>query len=181
MSPVSPILHARSPIPLALSAAPAPIGSIIPETVVRNRPAAPSDLPASAAPPWTLQPAPATSADADHQLHTALSTSALRQLADSSVQIPHGATIRPGFEALRSAFNTAEMRAWVASKGMALDTVVVKPDSVSGWVVDSGVATQKTFTLNDTSGWWQVSARLRAAAAALDVARNGLAYVHPES
>ena len=181
MSPVSPILHARSPIPLALSAAPAPIGSIIPETVVRNRRAAPSDLPASAAPPWTLQPAPATSAEADHQLHTALSTSALRQLADSSVQIPHGATIRPGFEALRSAFNTAEMRAWVASKGMALDTVVVKPDSVSGWVVDSGVATQKTFTLNDTSGWWQVSARLRAAAAALDVAGNGLAYVHPES
>jgi hypothetical protein len=158
MSPVSPILHARSPIPLALTVTSAPIGGPIPDTRVRNRRAAVPE-PASAAPPWTLQPAPATSAEADHQLHTALSTSALRQLADSSVQIPHGATIRPGFEALRSAFNTAEMRAWVASKGMALDTVVVKLDSVSGWVVDSGVATQKTFTLNDTSGWWQVSSQ----------------------
>lgn len=180
MSHVSPMLHAHPPIPPALSAAPTPIGSPIPDTVVRKRRAAAPDLPDGAAPRWTLQPAPATSADADRQLHTVLSTSALRQLPDSTVQIPHGAAIRPGFEALRSAFNTDEVRAWVASKGLAMDTVVVKPDSISGWVVDNGVATQKTFTVNDTSGWWQVSARLRAAAVALDVAGNGLAYVHPE-
>ena len=132
-------------------------------------------------PQWTLPPAPVTSADADRQLHTALISSALRQLPDSTVPIPHGATIYAGFDALRSAFNTAQMRAWITSKGLSLDTVVVKPDSISGWVVDNGVATQKTFTLSDTSGWWQVSARLRAAAAALDVTGNGLAYVHPES
>jgi hypothetical protein len=181
MSPVSPILHAHTSIAPSLTVAPAPIGGPVPETVVRTRRAAAPDLPASAVPQWTLPPAPVTSADADRQLHTALISSALRQLPDSTVAIPHGATIYAGFDALRSAFNTAEMRAWITSKGLTLDTVVVKPDSISGWVVDNGVATQKTFTLSDTSGWWQVSARLRAAAAALDVTGNGLAYVHPES
>ena len=181
MSPVSPILHAHPSNVPSLTVAPAPISGPVPETVVRTRRAAAPDLPAITGPQWTLPPAPVTSADADRQLHTALISSALRQLPDSTVPIPHGATIYAGFDALRSAFNTAQMRAWITSKGLSLDTVVVKPDSISGWVVDNGVATQKTFTLSDTSGWWQVSARLRAAAAALDVTGNGLAYVHPES
>lgn len=50
------------------------------------------------------------------------------------VQIPTDSTFYAGFAALRSAFNTDEVKAWIMSKGMALDTVVVKPDSITGLV-----------------------------------------------
>ena len=129
---------------------------------------------------WTLQPVPAASSDADRQLQVALSASAMRVFSDSIVQIPPGSTIYPGFDALRSAFNTPEIHAWILSKGIPLDTVVVKPGSVSGVVYGSGAPTRKTFTTRDDSGWWQVSASVREAAHALDVMGKGVSYIRAD-
>lgn len=136
---------------------------------------------ASTSTQWTLQPVPAASSDADRQLQVALAASAMRVFSDSIVQIPSGSTIYPGFDALRSAFNTPEIQAWILSKGIALDTVVVKPGSVSGVVYGSGAPARKTFTTGDDSGWWQVSASLREAAYALDVTGKGVSYIRADS
>jgi hypothetical protein len=113
----------------------------------------------------------------DQQLRNELATSATRYVWDSLVQIPPDSTFYAGFAALRSAFNTAEVQAWVLSKGMALDTVIVKPDSITGLAYNGRAVTRKTFTLNDDSGWWQVGSRLRTTASALDKTGEGVAYV----
>lgn len=139
-----------------------------------------SSPPVSTSPQWTLQPVPAASSNADRQLQVALATSAMRAFFDSIVRIPPGSTIYPGFDALRSAFNTPDMLAWILSKGIALDTVVVSPGSISGVVYGSGAPTRKTFTTQDDSGWWQVSASLREAAHAIDVTGKGVSYIRAD-
>lgn len=158
-----------------------PVAAPASDPVIRTRRETSANASDLTPPQWTLRPSPSPSADADNELQASLSASALGQVSDSLVKIPSNATIYAGFDALRSAFNTPEVQAWVLKKGLALDTVVVTPDSISGWVMGRGAPKRKTFHLGDHSGWWQVGARLRAAARSMDVEGKGLAYVPLDS
>ncbi|MBK3473512.1 hypothetical protein JJD61_22685 [Pseudomonas carnis] len=179
MSSISPSRDTLAFTPPLHSVSPA--ANAFPDPVVRSKREAASNPAVDSPRRWTLQPVPLASSEGDHRLRNELATSATRHAWDSLVQIPTDSTFYAGFAALRSAFNTDEVKAWIMSKGMALDTVVVKPDSITGLVLSGRVGTRKTFTLNDDSGWWQVGARLRAAATALDRAGNGVAYVPEQS
>lgn len=181
MSMITARLHAPAPAIEEQSfptPATRPLTALTPERVKRSTP---PNLPASTSLQWTLQPAPPVSSAADRQLQNTLSSSALGNLSDSLVAVPDGAAVYAGFDALRSAFNATEMRAWILTKGLSLDTVVVKPDSISGWVFEGRSRVKKTFTLGDNSDWWQVSAKLRVAASALDPQGKGMAYINPDS
>lgn len=177
MSTISPIYSAFTRTPSLLTLAQASATDPASETVVRVRRESTPASPVNTASHWTLQPTQPASNDADRQLQLALIDSALEQVSDSLVRIPSNATFYAGFDAVRSAFNTAEVQAWIAGKGMSLDTVVVTPDSITGWVMDRRPAKRETFTIGDSSGWWQVGARLSTAVRALDGEGKGIAYV----
>lgn len=134
---------------------------------------------------WTLQSLPSSSDEAssasDRLLQTSLGESALRHSADKKIPIQADATIFPLYDAYQRAFNRPELQAWFRSKGMALSTVMVMPGSVSGRVTRDGVSTVQTFTTHDASGWWQASAKLRAAARELDPEGMGLPYASDDS
>lgn len=114
---------------------------------------------------------------ADRTLQLFIDRTALQIASDTQVELHPNTTIYPLFNAYRSALNTDEMRDWFSKNDMELPTVVVKRDSVSGRVTRDGVSSVQTFNINDSSGWRQVSKRLRAAARALDPERAGLPSV----
>ncbi|OPA86762.1 hypothetical protein BFW87_24585 [Pseudomonas fluorescens] len=118
---------------------------------------------------------------ADRQLQDSMSGSALGGLTDKRVQVPPGSSLFPAFDAYRSAINTPEAIAWFLKQGIVMSSVVIKPDSVTGNVTRDGVTRLETFTAGDGSGWWRISPRINAAAAALDVAGNGLPYLSDDS
>lgn len=181
MSSIDSSVRASLLTPVAQPARQAPAVAPSVDSTLRHKREITPNPAAETGPQWTLQPVPEPSSDGDHQLQNALGTSAMRNPSDSLVQIPPDSLVYAGFCAVRSAFNTADMKAWLMSKGLALDTVVVGPDTVTGLVMGRGGATRKTFTLGDDSGWWQVSARLRAAVSALDVAGKGVVYMSAQS
>ncbi|MFL1503099.1 hypothetical protein ACI77N_18260 [Pseudomonas sp. S191] len=121
------------------------------------------------------------SSNADRLLQLSLGGSALMSVADKNVQLLPGTTIFPLYDAYRAAFNTLELKAWFLSKGMALSSVVIKPDSVSGMVTRNGVTSMKTFTTSDGSGWWQASTTLRIAAQGLDPRGRGIPYASDDN
>ncbi|MEO8492146.1 hypothetical protein [Pseudomonas sp.] len=113
----------------------------------------------------------------DLKLQDALSGPAFGGTADKRVHVPTTASIFPAFDAYRSTINSPEAAAWFLKQGLDMSTVVVKPDSVSGNVTRDGVTRLATFTSTDGSGWWRLSPRINAAAAALDVQGTGLPYI----
>ncbi|MBW1247927.1 hypothetical protein [Pseudomonas tolaasii] len=117
----------------------------------------------------------------DRELQDAMRGAALGGTADKRVQVPDRSSIYPVFDAYRSAINSPEARAWFARQGMDMSTVVVKPGSVSGNVTRDGVTRLETFTATDASGWWRISPRVNATAAALDVEGKGLPYLSDDS
>lgn len=149
-----------------------------------KRSAAPASPPAQNS-PWTLQPlpmpTPEASAAADRWFLERRDEPHTRHGAHTKVQLPAAATIFPLFDAYRRALNSPELRAWCQSKGIALSSLVVKPDAVSGSVSRDGVSSVQTFTTHDLSGWWQASAKLRAAVLALDPEGKGLPYVNQDA
>lgn len=179
MSNISPLYQARTFTPPVLPTA--PVLDLIP----------PADTPArlkrslgpQASPAWTLPALPTTTAEAaataDRTLQTALGSQALVHAADRRVNLAADSTIFPLFDAYRHAFNTPELQDWFRKKGIALSTVVIKPHSVTGSVTRDGVSRVQTFTTGDASGWWEASARLRAAAQGLDPEGAGLPYAGP--
>lgn len=181
MSSISPLYQPRTFTPAVPSFAPEPAHNRAPDTVFR----ATRSLEPTSRPGWTLDSLPAPSAEAssaaDRALQAELGQHALRRAADRPVALSANTTIFPLFDAYRSAFDTPELRAWFLNKGMALSTVVVKPDSVSGSVTYDGVTSVRTFTTYDDSDWWQASARLRAAAKELDPDGMGLPYAGTDS
>lgn len=176
MSNISPLVHAPTFTPPVLPSAPAPAHGPALETGTRSKRSLEPESPSS----WTLPALPTVPAEAvssaDRALQTGLGSQALRQATDRRIHLAANTSIFPLFDAYRRSFNTPELQSWFLSKGMALSTVVVKPDSVTGSVTRDGVTSVQTFTTRDGSGWWEASARLRAAACGLDPDGAGLPY-----
>lgn len=185
MSNISPSHQAPRLAPALLAFSPIPVANPAPDTVVRSKRSLAVQASDEQTFNWTLQPLATPTAEAsssaDRLLQTALAGSPLRSAADRKVQVPPDATVFALFDAYRSAINTPEIQAWLRSKGIAPSTLVVKHGSVSGSVTRDGVSSIQTFTTGDASGWWQVSARLRAAAQGLDPDDHGLPYVNDDS
>lgn len=174
MSNISPLFHARTFIPPVL--APAPARGPALETGTRGK----RSLEPESTSSWTLPALPTVPAEAassaDRTLQTELGSQALRQATDRRIHLAANTSIFPLFDAYRHSFNTPALQSWFLSKGIALSTVVVKPDSVTGSVTRDGVTSVQTFTTSDASGWWEASATLRAAACGLDPDGAGLPY-----
>ena len=76
--------------------------------------------------------------------------------------IPPNASIAPFLEMYKEAIQAPTVQAWFKAKGLKLSTVRVFSDSVVGVVVRDGKETFQRFTISDGSGWWEVSATVRA-------------------
>lgn len=128
---------------------------------------------------WTLE-----TLDSEGSVDRKLQDSVIALLGSRQytlVSIPEGAFIYLPVDYYKQALNDPAVLRFFESKGMALTTVRIHQDSVSGSVTRDGVTTRETFTLRDNSGWWQVSARLLAARAILDPLDIGLPYVSDDS
>ena len=77
--------------------------------------------------------------------------------------MPANSSIKPYVDIYREAVREPSVQAWFASKGLDLSTVRIFDDSVVGVVIRDGVEMTQTFTTTDGSGWWEVSAKVRAA------------------
>ncbi|NWC92449.1 MULTISPECIES: hypothetical protein [unclassified Pseudomonas] len=76
--------------------------------------------------------------------------------------IPENASIEPFVGAYRTAVGDPQVQAWFKSKHLNLSTVRVYSDRVEGVVVRDGQEVQAQFSTTDGSGWWEVSAKVRA-------------------
>lgn len=93
------------------------------------------------------------------------------------VSVPAGSLIEKPFDLYKQALNDPKVLAWFESKGLALETLNIQEHSISATDTYNGVSNTQTFTVCDTSGWWQVSAQVLAARQVLDPANIGLPYV----
>lgn len=116
------------------------------------------------------------SADADQTLQAQLITK-MGSVSDSLVTVPERSLISQPFEIYKRVVNQPAVLAWLRSKGFSLESVTIGKNSVSGLVTRNGVTSRQTYTLQDTSGWWQVSAQVMRALEALDPTHKGVPYV----
>ncbi len=77
----------------------------------------------------------------------------------------------------QEAVNDPKVLAWFESKGFALNTLKITPDSITGMVTRDGQTQVERFSIWDDSGWWQVSAQVLIAMQVLDPAGFGLLYM----
>ncbi|MDD0995383.1 hypothetical protein M5G20_05820 [Pseudomonas sp. TNT2022 ID1044] len=125
----------------------------------------------------------ASDPDISSQADRALQASMLGQLESGqniSMPVPAGCLIDKPLELYKQALNDPKVLAWFESKGLALDTVKVHEGSVSGRTSRDDPGSIETFTLCDTSGWWQVSKQVLAAREVLDLGDFGLPYVNED-
>lgn len=125
----------------------------------------------------------ASDSDISSQADRALQASMLGQLESGQnivLPVPAGCLIDKPLELYKQALNDPKVLAWFESKGLALDTVKVHEGSVSGRTSRDDPSRIETFTLCDTSGWWQVSKQVLAAREVLDLGDFGLPYVNEE-
>ncbi|WDU65142.1 hypothetical protein LRS56_12210 [Pseudomonas poae] len=183
MSNISSGHWANTFTPPVLSSVQALAPTPAPDAAVRAKRSAEPPAATTQTTSWTLPPLTTPSAEttsaADRALQTTLGAVALGSAADKKVQVPANTTIFPLYDAYRRAINAPEVKAFFLTQGVALSTVVVKPDSVTGTFSYYSTSSNKTFTPNDASGWWQASTKLRAAARALDSEGKGLPYAGP--
>lgn len=95
---------------------------------------------------------------------------------DSLVSVPPRSLIAQPFEIFKCVVNQPEVLAWLRGKGFALDSVIISKDGISGLATRNGAVSHQTYTLQDTSGWWQVSGRVMDALEALDPRHQGVPY-----
>lgn len=91
--------------------------------------------------------------------------------------VPRGSLIDEPVDLYKQTLNDPKVLAWLESKALALDSLIIREHSISGNVTGSDVSSTETFTVSDASGWWQVSAQVLAARQVLDPGDFGLPYV----
>lgn len=114
------------------------------------------------------------------QADRTMQAAVLRQLESNQntpLPVTSGSLIEASFEIYRQTLNDPKVLSWFESKGLVLDTLIIEQDSVSGNFTRDGVSGFQTFSMWDTSGWWQVCAQVRAASELLDPTNVGLPYV----
>ncbi|WP_448110863.1 hypothetical protein [Pseudomonas lini] len=114
------------------------------------------------------------------QADRTMQAAVLRQLESNQntpLPVTSGSLIEASFEIYRQTLNDPKVLSWFESKGLVLDTLIIEQDSVSGNFTRDGVSGFQTFSVWDTSGWWQVCAQVRAASELLDPTNVGLPYV----
>ncbi|WP_455825312.1 hypothetical protein [Pseudomonas graminis] len=116
------------------------------------------------------------SSAADQTLLTQL-IQKMGSVADVGVTVPPLSLIERPFAIYKQVVNQPEVLGWLRGMGFALDSVTIGPEGVSGLVTRNGVVSRQAYTLQDTSGWWQVSGRVMRALEALDPGHHGVPYV----
>jgi hypothetical protein len=97
------------------------------------------------------------------------------------LSVPTDSWISTPLNYYQQTLNDPKVLTWLESKGFALDTLNIHEHTVSANVTRDGVSSTETFSIWDTSGWWQVSAEVLAARKVLDPADFGLPYVDANS
>ncbi|AWY39335.1 hypothetical protein DKY63_05215 [Pseudomonas putida] len=113
---------------------------------------------------------------ADRNLQTRL-LEKLEANQNIPLSVPKDSSMSKPLELYQNTLNDPRVLAWLTSKGFVLDTLIIHESSISGTVVQDGASSTQTFSLWDTSGWWQVSAHVLAARRVLDPGNFGLPFV----
>ena len=94
-----------------------------------------------------------------------------------SLIAPQGTSLSRAYDVYQEILAQPELQAWIKSKGLKPEGLILHKDSISGIVDRNGVREEVTFTTADDSGWWQVSAKLRMIMDLLDPEDKGMQYV----
>lgn len=121
--------------------------------------------------------------DADITLHADRTLQArvvkeLTSAGNTPMPVSTDSSIRKPASLFRDAMNDPKVLEWFESKGLALNTLKVFADRVSGKVIRDGVSSDESFSIWDDSGWWQVSAQVLIARQLLDPGDIGLVYTN---
>ncbi|AHC35600.1 MULTISPECIES: hypothetical protein [unclassified Pseudomonas] len=93
------------------------------------------------------------------------------------VEVPANSSLAPALALYRQLWSQPPLQAWLTSKGLETGTLRLHKDFIQGYVVRDGVRTPVRFSTSDASGWWQVSAPLRALREVLDPRDRGLTHL----
>lgn len=144
-----------------------------PSSVRRTRSTA-EEEPVIATPTWTLE-APGENVSTRQgdtvlagRLSSAVSSGEVR------VNVPHGSSLEKALQLYRDLLNQPQALEWFARKGLELDSLTLHKHEVKGYTTRDGVRTAVAFSATDDSGWWQVSAKMRAIRDLLDPEDKGM-------
>lgn len=117
-----------------------------------------------------------TTQQADQNLQTRVQER-LEASQDMPLSVPEDSSMKRPVELYQQTLSDSAVLAWFKSKGLALDTLKIHRDGVSGTVTHDGVSSTQTFSRWDNSGWWKVGAHVQAARQVLDPGNFGLPFV----
>lgn len=92
----------------------------------------------------------------------------------SMLEVPADSSLAPSLALYRQLWNQPAVQAWLTSKGLETHTLTLHKDFIQGYADLGGVRTPVRFSTGDDSGWWQVSAPLRAVREVLDPGDLGI-------
>ncbi|WP_433771082.1 hypothetical protein [Pseudomonas putida] len=93
------------------------------------------------------------------------------------LSVPKDSSMGKPLAIYQQTLNEPNVLAWFESKGLVLDTLCIHEHSVSGTVIRDGVSSTQTFSLWDTSGWWQASGNVLAARQVVDPGDFGMPFM----
>ncbi|MGE8150313.1 hypothetical protein ACQKP5_03580 [Pseudomonas vancouverensis] len=92
------------------------------------------------------------------------------------LSVPENSLMSEPLSIFHQTLNTPKFKTWLAAKGFVPSSLRIYEDRISGLVIRDGVTSTETFSLWDTSGYWQVAHEMNAARYLLDPGNCGLSY-----
>lgn len=131
---------------------------------------------------WVLETLndPGALSTADHQLHSDVLT-VLESNRNTPVVIPAGTLIHSSVELYKQAVNDDALLEFFTAKGLALPTLRIHHDRVTGSITKNGLTTLHEFGLWDHSGWWPAAKSLLPILKLLDPGDFGLCHLSSDS
>lgn len=98
-----------------------------------------------------------------------------------TLQIPRSCLLHEWMELYWTALERPEFLDWASTFDIDIDTLRLKGDTLEVQTSSNGTSGQRTFTLEDDSGWWQMAPMLLMISQRIDPAGFGLPYIGGKS
>jgi len=98
-----------------------------------------------------------------------------------TLQVPRACLLHEWMELYWTALERPEFLDWASTFDIDIDTLRLKGDTLEVQTSSNGTSGQRTFTLEDDSGWWQMAPMLLMISQRIDPAAFSLPYIGGKS
>lgn len=98
-----------------------------------------------------------------------------------ALEVPGRCRLREWTELYWNALERTEFLAWASAFNIDFDTFSLKGEKLHARILTDGAPVDRTFTLEDDSGWWQMAPMLLSISQRIDPAELGLPYIGGKS